>query len=156
MCSQSGGIFRCREISVLAGSFHVPTILHGSMSLLLAGWLQATLAIGAPWQEVALITRPLLQEEQWAPALTLLKSKSLFTFENGDLLAPSGPGLGWTWTKRRWRGIGFRGDGGKELHCGRLEHPSKTGEHDPDNFWVTLLSAAEASAPTLSKLGVFL
>ena len=91
---QAGGIFRCREVAVLAESFHVPTILHGSMSLLLAGWLQATLAIGAPWQEVALIAPPLLPEEQWAPALKLLKSKSLFTFEKGDLLAPSGPGLG--------------------------------------------------------------
>ena len=91
---QAGGIFRCREVAVLAESFHVPTILHGSMSLLLAGWLQATLAIGAPWQEVALIAPPLLPEEQWAPALKLLKSKSLFTFEKGDLLAPGGPGLG--------------------------------------------------------------
>jgi hypothetical protein len=34
----------------------------------LAAELQATLAIGAPWQEMALITPPLLPEEQWAPA----------------------------------------------------------------------------------------
>jgi L-alanine-DL-glutamate epimerase-like enolase superfamily enzyme len=91
---QSGGIFRCREVAVLAESFHVPTILHGSMSLPLAGWVQATLAIGAPWQEIALITPPFLPEEQWAPALKLLRSKDLFTFENGDLLAPKYPGLG--------------------------------------------------------------
>ncbi len=91
---QAGGIFRCRQIAILAESFHVPVILHGSMSLLLAGWLQATLAIGSPWQEMALITPPLLPEEQWAPALKVLKSKSMFAFENGEMLAPPYPGIG--------------------------------------------------------------
>jgi len=91
---QAGGIFRCREVGVLSESFHVPTILHGTMSLLLAGWLQATLAIGSPWQEMALITPPLLPEEQWAPALKVLKSKQMFTFEQGELLAPPYPGIG--------------------------------------------------------------
>ncbi len=91
---QAGGIFRCREIAVLAESFHVPTILHGAMSLLLAGWLQATLAIGAPWQEMALITPPLLPEEQWAPALKILKSKQMFSFKDGQILAPPYPGIG--------------------------------------------------------------
>ncbi len=91
---QSGGIYRCREVAVLAESFHVPTILHGTMSLLLAGWLQATLAIGSPWQEIALITPPLMPEEQWAPALKLLSSKQMFTFESGELLAPPYPGIG--------------------------------------------------------------
>jgi L-alanine-DL-glutamate epimerase-like enolase superfamily enzyme len=64
------------------------------MSLLLAGWLQATLAIGAPWQEVALITPPLLPEEQWAPGLKVLKSKQMFVFEDGQMLAPPYPGIG--------------------------------------------------------------
>jgi L-alanine-DL-glutamate epimerase-like enolase superfamily enzyme len=91
---QAGGIFRCRQVAMLAESFHVATILHGSLSLPVAGWLQATLAIGAPWQELALITPPLLPEEQWSPGLKLLNSKSMFRFENGDLLAPPYPGLG--------------------------------------------------------------
>jgi L-alanine-DL-glutamate epimerase-like enolase superfamily enzyme len=90
----AGGIFRCRQVAMLAESFHVPTILHGSLSLPVAGWLQATLAIGAPWQELALITPPLLPEEQWSPGLKVLNSKSMFRFENGDLLAPPYPGLG--------------------------------------------------------------
>jgi len=90
----AGGIFRCRQVAILAESFHVPTILHGSLSLPLAGWLQATLAIGAPWQELALITPPLLPEEQWSPALKLLKSKRMFTIENGSLVAPPYPGIG--------------------------------------------------------------
>ena len=64
------------------------------MGLMLAGWLQATLAIGAPLQEVALITPPLLPEEQWAPGLKVLKSKQMFRFENGDLVAPPYPGIG--------------------------------------------------------------
>ncbi|MGI8990341.1 MAG: mandelate racemase/muconate lactonizing enzyme family protein [Bryobacteraceae bacterium] len=91
---QAGGIFRCREVAILAESFHVPVILHGSMSLPLAGWVQATLAIGSPWQELALITPPLLPEEQWAPGLKVLKSDKMFIFENGELLAPLAPGIG--------------------------------------------------------------
>jgi L-alanine-DL-glutamate epimerase-like enolase superfamily enzyme len=90
----AGGIFRCRQVAILAESFHVPTILHGSLSLPVAGWLQATLAIGAPWQELALITPPLLPEEQWSPGLKLLKSKRMFTIEKGSLVAPPYPGIG--------------------------------------------------------------
>jgi D-galactarolactone cycloisomerase len=91
---QAGGIFRCREIAVLAEAFHVPTILHGAMSLPLAGWLQATLAIGSPWQEMALITPPLLPEEQWSPGLKVLKSEKMFRIEDGQILAPPYPGIG--------------------------------------------------------------
>jgi L-alanine-DL-glutamate epimerase-like enolase superfamily enzyme len=90
----AGGIFRCRQVAMLAESFHVPVILHGTMGLLLAGYLQATLALGAPWQELALITPPLLPDEQWAPALKLLRSKQVFPIENGQLVAPPYPGLG--------------------------------------------------------------
>ena len=91
---QAGGIFRCRQVAVLAEAFHVPTILHGSMSLPLAGWLQATLAIGSPWQEMALIAPPLLPEEQWSPGLKVLKSKQMFTIEDGQIVAPPYPGIG--------------------------------------------------------------
>ena len=91
---QAGGIYMCRKVGILAEAFHVPCILHGSMALTLAGWLQATLAIGSPLQEIALISPPLLPEEQWSPGLKVLKSKTMFSFENGDLLAPPFPGLG--------------------------------------------------------------
>jgi D-galactarolactone cycloisomerase len=90
----AGGIFRCRQVGILAESFHVPCILHGTMGLMLAGWLQATLAIGSPLQEVALVTPPLLPEEQWAPGLKVLKSPQMFHFDDGDLLAPTLPGIG--------------------------------------------------------------
>jgi L-alanine-DL-glutamate epimerase-like enolase superfamily enzyme len=92
--NHAGGIFRCRQVGILGESFHVPVILHGTMSLMLAGWLQATLAMGAPWQEMALITPPLLPEEQWAPGLKLLRSKQMFTIENGQLVAQPYPGIG--------------------------------------------------------------
>lgn len=90
----AGGIYMCRKVGILAEAFHVPCILHGSMALTLAGWLQATLAIGSPLQEIALISPPLLPEEQWSPGLKVLKNKTMFTFENGDLLAPPYPGIG--------------------------------------------------------------
>ena len=90
----SGGIFTCRQVGTLAEAFHLPCILHGTMGLQLAGWLQATLAIGAPWQELALITPPLLPQEQWAPASKVLKSGDLFTIRDGMIMAPEYPGLG--------------------------------------------------------------
>ena len=90
----AGGILACRKVGAMAEAFHVPCILHGSMGLMVAGWIQASLAIGSPWQELALVTPPLLPEEQWAPALKLLSSDRLFTIRDGELLAPEYPGLG--------------------------------------------------------------
>ena len=90
----AGGILTIRKIAALAEAFHTPVVLHGSMGLRLAGWLQASAAIGAPWQELALITPPLLPEEQWSPALKVLNSKAVFTFRDGEIQAPQGPGLG--------------------------------------------------------------
>ena len=89
-----GGIFTCRQVATLAEAAHVPCILHGTMSLMLAGWLQASFAIGAEWQEVALITPPLLPEQQWAPGLKVLKTSTMYQIEDGYLLASPLPGLG--------------------------------------------------------------
>ena len=44
-----GGIFTVRKIAALAEAFHRPVTLHGSMGLRLAGWIQASAAIGAEW-----------------------------------------------------------------------------------------------------------
>ncbi len=90
----SGGILNCRRVAFLAEGYNVPCILHGTMALMLAGWLQATLAIGAEWQEVALVTPPLLPEQQWAPGLKVLNSKKMYEVENGEILAPEYPGIG--------------------------------------------------------------
>ncbi|MEO7146040.1 MAG: mandelate racemase/muconate lactonizing enzyme family protein [Bryobacteraceae bacterium] len=92
--AHAGGIFICREVAILAESFHVPAIPHGYIGLPLAGWFQASLAMGSPWQEVTMVSPPMLPEDQWAPGLKVLKSKQMFTFENGEILAPPYPGLG--------------------------------------------------------------
>ena len=67
---------------------------YATMSLRLAGWLQVTLVIGSPWQELALIVPPLMPEEQWSPGLKVLKSPKVFAVEDGMVLAPEYPGLG--------------------------------------------------------------
>ncbi len=92
--SGSGGILTCVQVAALARAFRVACILHGSTSLRVAGWLQATLAFGSEWQELALITPPLLPQEQWAPGLKVLKSKEVFTIRDGMIIAPEHPGLG--------------------------------------------------------------
>jgi D-galactarolactone cycloisomerase len=90
----SGGILTCLKVAALAQAFRLPCILHGSMSLRVAGWLQATLAFGSEWQELALVTPPLLPEEQWSPCLKVLGSPEVFAVEDGMILAPEFPGLG--------------------------------------------------------------
>jgi D-galactarolactone cycloisomerase len=90
----SGGIFTCRKVGIMAEAFNVQCILHGTMALMLPGWIQANLANGAEWQEVAIVTPPMLPEEQWAPGLKVLKSKRMFNIENGEILAPEYPGIG--------------------------------------------------------------
>jgi len=89
-----GGIFTVRKVAALAEAFHKPVTLHGAMALRLAGWVQASAAIGAEWQELAIITPPLLPDEQWSPALKVLNSKTLFTIRDGYIDVPGAPGLG--------------------------------------------------------------
>ena len=89
-----GGIFTAVKIATLAAAFHKPVCLHGSMGLRLAGWIQISAAIGAPWQELALITPPLMPEQQWDPALKVLNSRTVFTIRDGQIDVPQGPGLG--------------------------------------------------------------
>jgi D-galactarolactone cycloisomerase len=92
--SGSGGILTCVRVAALAQAFRLPCVLHGSMALRVAGWLQATLAIGSEWQELALIAPPLLPEEQWSPGLKVLRSPEVFAIRDGMILAPEHPGLG--------------------------------------------------------------
>jgi D-galactarolactone cycloisomerase len=90
----SGGILTCLKVAALAEAFGLPCILHGTTALRLAGWLQATLAFGSQWQELALVTPPLLPEEQWSPGLKVLKAKEVFSIRDGMILAPEQPGIG--------------------------------------------------------------
>lgn len=90
----AGGIFLCRKIAILAESFHVPCILHGSMGLRAAGFFQASAAIGADWQELVFVTPPLLPEDLLSPGLQVLKTKTMYKFEDGHVHLPDFPGLG--------------------------------------------------------------
>ena len=83
-----------RKIAILAESYHVPCVLHGSMGLRVAGFLQASAAMGAPWQELVFIRPPLLPEEVWSPGLQLLKTKTMYSFRDGEIELPELPGLG--------------------------------------------------------------
>ncbi len=89
-----GGIFMCRKAAVVAEAFHVRCVLHGNMGLAVAGWLQTNLAIGCEWQELAHIRPFWFPQQQWTPALKVLKSKDVFVIRDGEILAPEYPGLG--------------------------------------------------------------
>jgi D-galactarolactone cycloisomerase len=90
----AGGIFQCRKIATVAEAFHVPCVLHGSMGLRGAGFFQTSAAIGAEWQELVFVTPPLLPEDLWSPGLHVLKTKTMYTFRDGELQLPDLPGLG--------------------------------------------------------------
>lgn len=90
----AGGIFTVWKIAALARAFGVPVVLHGAMGLRLAGWIQASAAIGADWQELALLTPPMMPDEQWSPALQLVRNRPLFRLRDGWIEVPETPGLG--------------------------------------------------------------
>jgi len=88
-----GGIWIARKISILAESFRVPCIQHGTAGLTLAGWIQAGCAMpNCDWQEM--IGGPNLPDEQWEPGLKLLRTPQAFPIENGYVKLPDVPGLG--------------------------------------------------------------
>lgn len=88
-----GGIWMAKKISVLAESYGIPCIQHGTSSLSLAGYIQAGCAMpNNGWQEI--IGGPVLPEEQWEPALKLLKTNEVFPVRDGYVHLPDPPGLG--------------------------------------------------------------
>lgn len=89
-----GGLLTMRKIAALCQAFHKPCIGHGAFGLNVAGRIQAHAAWGAPLEELALASPPLLPQEQWAPAAKILRQKELYTFRNGEIQVPQGPGLG--------------------------------------------------------------
>jgi D-galactarolactone cycloisomerase len=89
-----GGLLTTRKVAAMCEAYHKPCIGHGAFGLAVAGRIQAHAAWGAPLEELALATPPLLPQEQWAPALKILKSKELYSFKNGEIQVPQGPGLG--------------------------------------------------------------
>jgi L-alanine-DL-glutamate epimerase-like enolase superfamily enzyme len=89
-----GGVLTMRKVAGMCEAFHKPCIGHGAFGLAVAGRIQAHAAWGAPLEEFALATPPLLPQEQWAPALKILNAKELYSFRNGEVQVPQGPGLG--------------------------------------------------------------
>jgi L-alanine-DL-glutamate epimerase-like enolase superfamily enzyme len=89
-----GGLWTMRKIAALCEAFHKPCIGHGAFGLNMLGRVQAHAAWGAPLEEMALARPPLLPQEQWAPALKILNQNELYTFRNGEIQVPQGPGTG--------------------------------------------------------------
>jgi L-alanine-DL-glutamate epimerase-like enolase superfamily enzyme len=88
-----GGIWIARKIGILAESFGVPCIQHGTSGLTLAGWIQSGCAMpNCEWQEV--IGGPNLPEEEWEPGVKLLRTAQAFRVENGYIHLPELPGIG--------------------------------------------------------------
>ena len=55
-----GGLLTMRKVADLCEAFHKPCIGHGAFGLAVAGRIQAHAAWGAPLEELALATPPLL------------------------------------------------------------------------------------------------
>ena len=90
----AGGILPMVKIGHLCEAFHTPITLHGSMGLSLDADLQVSALVGAPWQEFALVTPPLLPQEEWVPFAKVLNRKETFVIKDGEIQVPQGPGLG--------------------------------------------------------------
>ena len=88
-----GGLWIARKVSVLAESFGVPCIQHGTGGPALAAYIQAGCAMpNCEFQEM--IGGPELPEEQWAPAHKLMRTPYVFRVEKGYVLLPEHPGIG--------------------------------------------------------------
>ena len=94
-CGNSGGIWRCRKVGILAEAFDTPCILHGSNGPFLSASLQVASAIpSCRVMEIALIFPPLTPEQMWEPVNKILKNPPLFRMKDGFIDLPTGPGLG--------------------------------------------------------------
>ncbi len=88
-----GGILNARKISILAEAFQVPCIQHGTQGLSLAGYIQAGCAMpNCEYQEM--IGQPNLPDEQWEPALKVLRTDHVFEIQDGYVRLPDLPGIG--------------------------------------------------------------
>ena len=89
-----GGITMLRKVGVLAEAWGIPIAPHAAAGLRLAGRLQVSAAMGSMYQEIGVLTPPMLPEEIALPALKILKSEQLYIYKNGEIQVPQGPGLG--------------------------------------------------------------
>ncbi len=110
-----GGILTMRKVGVLAEAWGLPICPHASSGLRLAGRVQASAAMGAMYQEVGVLTPPMLPGDVCTPFLPILASnKQPFEFRNGEIVVPQSPGLGLELNEEainRFRVEGFLGTG---------------------------------------------
>ncbi len=90
----TGGVLPTVRVGTLAEAFDTRCVPHGSNGLALAGWLQVASVLRSEWQEIALVKPPILPEEQWEPALAIIRTDSLFKIREGEIEIPQAPGLG--------------------------------------------------------------
>ena len=89
-----GGMLMLRKVGVLAEAWGIPIAPHAAAGLRLAGRLQVSAAMGSMYQEIGVLTPPLLPDDVAVPALKILKAETLYTFKNGEIQVPQSPGLG--------------------------------------------------------------
>jgi D-galactarolactone cycloisomerase len=90
-----GGILTMRKVGALCEAWGVPIAPHASSGLRLAGRVQASAAMGSLYQEIGVLTPPLLPADVSEPFLPILTTgKQPFNFRNGEIEVPQSPGLG--------------------------------------------------------------
>jgi L-alanine-DL-glutamate epimerase-like enolase superfamily enzyme len=89
-----GGIWIARKVSAIAEAFGIPCIQHGNAGLSLAGYIQAGCAMpNCGWQEMV-GPGANLPEEEFHPALRLVRTPYVFRIESGYVHLTDVPGLG--------------------------------------------------------------
>lgn len=91
---QVAGIFTARKVGVLAETWGLKTAPHGTSGLAWAGRIQVSAAMGAHYQEIAVLSPPRLPDDYCTPFLPLLHGEQPFKYENGECVVPQRPGLG--------------------------------------------------------------
>ena len=89
-----GGMLMMRKVGVLAEAWGLPIAPHAASGLALAGRVQCSAAMGSVYQEIGVLTPPMLPDDVSAPFLPILKGQQPFRFRNGEIEVPQGPGLG--------------------------------------------------------------
>jgi D-galactarolactone cycloisomerase len=91
---QVAGIFTARKVGVLAEAWGFKTAPHGISGLAWAGRLQVSAAMGAIYQEIAVLAPPFLPDDYCKAFLPLLHGEQPYKYVGGECVVPQRPGLG--------------------------------------------------------------
>lgn len=91
---QIAGLLATRKVGAIADAAGLGVAPHGTSGLAMAGRVQVSAAMGSLYQEIAVLSPPMLPNDVIAPFLPILHGEQPFTFMDGDLLLPALPGLG--------------------------------------------------------------